>query len=419
MFTLEQLIKIYPESLWCAIAPTDRATATQAEQQPYSHDGARWRAYLNTLCLECLKRELPIALEIQEPLRGVAIELPQRWELLTGLPITLGGVTLVIIPTDRPMVDELRVPCEWVDIEGWAAPYYVSCQVDLEDNWLRIMGYATHSQLKQGTWDRNDRTYSLPMSDLNENLSTLWLLREYYPDPQPIGLPLPALLADQVTTLLHQLGQPSPYSPRLLCQDTEDTFTQWLAFIADPARLEQLYLQRTTIAPQSASQLESTITRVSDSLVELKRQVLEVFGEGWNLLSELMNPPEFTMAIVAKGSSLSQIQLPPPASKRITLNGQNFNLAVQYSIPTDRDETFDISAEIKVNSADPQVRLPIGLTLKVRDRDHNLIDGDRVTSEETYNQLEASIFAPSGEEYVIELLAGTDTSTLRQNFPSI
>jgi hypothetical protein len=413
MLTLRQLIEIYPESLWCEITPADQQTAEQAEQRAYSHEGARWRAYLNTLCLECLQRELPIVLDLPDPVLPTMPDLPQRWEVLTGLPLQIGEVNLVVIPSDSTTLDELRVPSEWVDIEHWAVPYYVACQVDLDDNWLRVLGYATHTELKQGSYDTDDRTYSLPISALNDNLNTLWLLRDYYPDPQPIVPALPILTADQIAALLQHFSQPVPYSPRLLSLITDQSFTEWLAFIADPARLQQLYAARTLpvtqVSPQSAPQLERTIANLSDSFTEMRRQVLEVFGEGWSLLSELTNPPTFTPAIVARGSQSKRAEI-APAGKKITLKGQDFNLAISYDAPHDLEVTPEISAEIKVNASGAPVSLPIGLTLTIRDADRNLIDGDRAIPGAPSECLQACIIGSPNEEYIVELSTTDDSA---------
>ncbi|MBW4518233.1 MAG: DUF1822 family protein [Scytolyngbya sp. HA4215-MV1] len=412
MLTLRQLIEIYPESLWCAIASDDQLAAAQTEQHPYSHDGARWRAYLNTLCLQCLQRELPIALDVQAPLHTATIDLPQRWELVTGLPLKMEEVNLVVIPSDAITLEELRVPSEWVDIETWAVPYYVACQLDLDDHWLRIIGYATHPQIKQGYYDVGDRTYSLPISNLNENLSTIWLLRDYYPDPQPIVTSLPLLPSDQIAALHHHFSQPLPHSPRLLSQDTDKAFTDWLSFIADPARLQQLYRARTQSETQTltATDLQSQITlptegeadRSSDSFVEMKRKVSEIFGEGWSLLSELTNPPTFTAAIVARSGQSKRAEI-SPAGKKIILNGQEFNLAIYYDTPTDLETAPEINADIKVNSSEAQVTLPAGLTLTIRDAQRNLIDGDRAIPGASLECLQACIIGSPNEEYIVEL----------------
>ncbi len=50
----------------------------------------------------------------------------------------------------------------------------------------------------------------------------MWLARELYPSPRPQLPPVPTLSTTEAQTLLTQLSQPLPYSPRL-----ELPFTQW------------------------------------------------------------------------------------------------------------------------------------------------------------------------------------------------
>ncbi|MCS6812235.1 MAG: DUF1822 family protein [Cyanobacteria bacterium] len=400
---LDQLAELYPEHIWLTIADSDRQAAAQAEQYPYSHDTARARATLNTLCLECLKRELPETLDRPDTIAPATDDLAKRWEFVTGFSVTIGDVPLVVIPTDTLTLDELRVPREWVDIPSdhqWAAPYYVACQVDLEDDWVRIAGYATHDDVKAGAYDRVDRTYSLPVSNLHENIYTIWHLREHCPDPQPQVESLPDLSDSVAESLIRHYSQPMPYSPRLLPEP--EGGDRWLALLANPSHLDQLHTCRTSPQQERVS--------IGETLVTITREARAVVITAWRSLQDLVNPPEFAMAI-ARSAQIN------PMSKgcEVLLDGQRFNLAIVYQLTNDPEE---LRAQIKVNSPDPQASLPVGLTLDVRDEQGDLLDGDRVNPGQPKDVLEASILGAAGEAYQLELSLLGNSAMLPEEFPT-
>lgn len=235
VLNLEQLSLACPHHLWLEFSEKEQEKAVPVTQD-YSHDAARHRAFLNRLTLAVL---LPVLQAESEAFTQIAS--PENvWEFVTGFALKIGENRLVIIASEAVDNDEFSVPQEWVDIPEWAADYYLAVQVNLEDGWLRVWGFTTHRKLKnQGRYDAGDRTYSLNVEDMFENLNTLWVSLKLCPTPKAEIQPLPRLSNNQAEKLIGDLCKPSLYSPRL-----KMPFTQWGALLAADNFREQLYHRR-------------------------------------------------------------------------------------------------------------------------------------------------------------------------------
>ena len=135
--------------------------------QTAGNTSSRWQNYLNQLALAVF---LPWVQ--QEEDSKAQADLPSAtqnavWEMVNGTAIALKDAKLVLIPTEADDREELRVAQEWLDLESWAADYYLAVQVNIDEGYVRVWGYTTHKQLKQGDFSAADRTYTLAGESLN------------------------------------------------------------------------------------------------------------------------------------------------------------------------------------------------------------------------------------------------------------
>lgn len=245
---LEELITIHPNELYLEVLPPEQEEAW-LQTQNYSNNAARWNAYLNQLVLKAfvayLKeepdlKELPLMIELNDISASTDSWVSSIWEFVNGTAIKLGNTRLVIIPEEVSAITELCVPQEWVDISSWAADYYIGMQVNLEDGWLRVYGYATHRQLKEkGKYDQMERTYFLNEDDLIVDLNAMWIAQELCPAQKAEIAPLPTLSPAHAENLLVRLGKPSAYSPRL-----DIPFERWAALLVNDEWRQKLYRLR-------------------------------------------------------------------------------------------------------------------------------------------------------------------------------
>lgn len=302
--SFEQLIALYPEQIWIEITEPDRVLAEQeVSTHRYTNDTARDRAFQNTLCLNLITAflaedpDLPPAEAWLESRDRAAI-----WEVVNGSILTVGNTRLTLIPTDGASVDVFKVEQEWLDIPDWAAHYYLAVQLNLEANWLRLVGYATHEQLQRPEhFNQSERVYCLGRSRLIEDLNVLWVAREVSPDWNPIVAPLPELFSTTATNLIAQLAPVTAYSPRL-----ERSFSQWAPLIANPEwrrSLNQRRLDRLTPIAHLNRWLQT-------NLVE----------PGWRVVQDLTTIPQWETA-EARGIRQGRQQT-------IVLGQETFNLIV-------------------------------------------------------------------------------------------
>ncbi|KAM3098594.1 DUF1822 family protein [Phormidesmis sp. 146-35] len=237
--TLNDLMVIFPQQRWVELPEQEQQQSWQeATQHRYSNAAARWNGYLNTLCLNSLLADL------QEDIVPQALQVRSDasiWEFVNGAVLTVGETRIVLIPDDKSNVSEFCIPQEWVDIENWAADYYLAVQLNLEAGWLRVWGYATHRQIRNGaSYEATSRTYCLEGEDLISDLNVMWVAQELCPPQKPDVQALPNLAPSQIEPLLEKLSHATAYSPRL-----QRPFLEWASILASEEHRQELYRRRT------------------------------------------------------------------------------------------------------------------------------------------------------------------------------
>ena len=304
------------------------------QAQHHSNHIACFNALLNDICLrhfikwleEWTQDELILPILVWPSQKS----LLSIWEVVNGTAIQMGETRLVLVPSETLDLEELRVPQEWVDIPGWTADYYIAIavQVDLDDddNWMVISGFATHRQLKnQGMYDKCDRTYSLKIDQLTEDLTLLLVtlglhLQEDVPS-------LKTLSEAKARELLLTLANASIYSPRLI---SNVPFDQWAAIFANEQWRQQLYDRRLGLQEALSSQASTTTGNTSSALsspysllpdgvltsgylhsppqntvVNLNEWFQQVFEAGWQSIDELLNTRLGNLAFDVRSFSIS------------------------------------------------------------------------------------------------------------------
>lgn len=290
MLNLSQATDIVPRHLYLEL-PLQQQQAADQRNSAYSNDVARRNAYINDLCLSAFVNWLRDEPDLQSETISVwpsQSALPSLWEVVNGTALQVGQTRLVLIPSEANTLDEFCVPFEWVDIPTWAAPYYLAVQMNLEDEpeWMRIWGFATHQQLKAGCKDVARRTYTLPRQDLTESLNVLWVA-------QKIGLatplevtPFPSLSPQQAEPFIAQLGQATPYSPRL-----EIPFAAWAALLENDHWRQRLYEQRQQPIEAPVLSTQPSVQPIAH-LRNWLGQAVAAVEEGWQAVELLLAPLE-------------------------------------------------------------------------------------------------------------------------------
>ena len=246
---IKKLTEIYPKQVFLEITPEDLEAASP-NNSDYSYDVARHHALINRLLLNCftnwLRKEAPIEEEFN--IWPNVEDLPSIWEFVNGTALTIGHTRLALIPQETIDTDEFSVPQEWVDIPNWLADYYLGVQVNLEQRWLRIWGFISHKTLKQkAEYDPVLRNYLVPGELLIEDLTVMWVARQFQETERAEVSALPELFGHEFDRISEVLGKPRGYSPRLLVtnsepiDDSEVAFPKWGALMSKHNLRQQLY----------------------------------------------------------------------------------------------------------------------------------------------------------------------------------
>jgi hypothetical protein len=212
----------------------DQGTIDRAwlESQTASNAPSRWQNYLNQVALAVFLPWLQAEEDATAKAQRQPAEQAAIWEVVNGSAIAIKNAKLVLIPSEADDLGELRVPQEWIDLPNWAADYYLAVQVNVDAGYVRVWSYATHQQLKQGSFNQSDRTYSLSDNELIGDLNALWVARALCPNEvtQAAIEPLPELAPTQADNLIERLGNPAQLLPRLAV-----SFATWGALVQNPS----------------------------------------------------------------------------------------------------------------------------------------------------------------------------------------
>lgn len=268
--TAESLAAIAaPTELILDIPPDDRQQLWHLSLM-HSSAATRWQAYLNHLSRQAV---LDWVREDEDPrARPWPRVAASMWEVVGGAAVQLtDGTRIAIVADEAADSSELRVPQEWVEIPSWTASYYVAAQVEPEDGWVRLWGYATREQLvSRGRFDAIDRAYCLDVEDLTADISLLHITREFCPveHPQTEVTPLPSLSLGQAEALVQRLSNPEVITPRLAVP-----FRLWGPLVEHGGWRQQLYRRRT-----GQPELRSVVTWLQQGISEAVSQM------GWQRL---------------------------------------------------------------------------------------------------------------------------------------
>ncbi|KJH71954.1 DUF1822 family protein [Aliterella atlantica] len=380
MLSFDDLIAIDSDCTWLEFSQEDQISAwQQVNKQIYSHDAARWNAYQNYLCLNAFQIWLAAETDLQDKPKvwTQPSELPSFWEVVNGTVITLGKTRLALVPSETMNLEELRVQQEWVDIPTWAADYYLAIELNLAERWLKVLGYATHEQLKnEGKYDPMDRTVCLDRASLIEDLNVMWITRELSTSGSPAVKPLPSLSNQAAEALLDRLSQPPCYSPRL-----DVPFEQWAALIAHPTWRQHLYQRR-------SQYLISAKTPVN-----LSQWVQGIFTAGWQVVEELVSPT--VLVPVARSAN------PIERAKQINLGEHSVALIVTR-IPEDEPE---VSILLQVEPTSDRITLPENLQLSAFDESGTVHREVRAKNATPFIELPRLVGIP-GEQFSVKLSVG-------------
>lgn len=385
---------IAPDELYFNLSFEMQAQAWQ-QSRCHSNPVARNQAYLGYLCLQGFITWLGNRFEGDSTwAKPYLNHLESIWEFIEGVPITLGKTRMVLIPSQTLNPDDLIVPREWIDIPKLRADYYVSIQVNLDEEeencWMVVRGFVTDIEFEnQATYTRSSRLYSLSPEYLHQDLTPLWETLGFH-QAKPIS-PLPPMSYNTVKNAVRGLSPAALRSPRLRLQLP---FAQWGGLMANETWRKELYQQR--VQPPALTQwFQAQGSAIATELIAIGWQLYqEVFG-GSQFARTFRRTPVEPKAMVSR---VKQLELGEEA------------IALVIDLMEDTEGNLWISPQLRpFNPGDRTQCLPPNLKLALLDDNGTTLV--EVQSEITTNILQfPQPFCNSpGSEFLLNISLGNST----------
>lgn len=338
--------------------------------QSASNPSSRWQNYLNQVALAVFLPWLQAEEDATAQTQWQQEQQDAVWEVVNGTAIAIKNANLVLIPSEAEDLEELRVPQEWIDLPSWTADYYLAVQVNVDGGYVRVWGYATHQQLKQGSFNHSDRTYSLTNEELIGDLNALWVARALCPNEatQAVIEPLAELSPVQANNLIERLGNPAQLLPRLAVP-----FATWGALLQNPSWCRRLVATRRGLP---------TITPI---LQWLKQGLSDLSTEfGWR---------QIEVTLHAEGAKAATGDAVIPAvglAKKLAIANQPYELKI---LPLAEAGAW----RFELCCLTPGCMIPAGFKLKLLTCELQDFDGNEDRSTEAVPQLALEVDLDPGE----------------------
>jgi hypothetical protein len=357
----------------------DQGTIDRAwlESQTASNAPSRWQNYLNQVALAVFLPWLQGEEDPTAKAQNQATEQAAIWEVVNGTAIAIKDAKLVLIPSEADDLGELRVPQEWIDLPNWAADYYLAVQVNVDAGYVRVWGYATHQQLKQGSFNQSDRTYSLSDDELIGDLNALWVARALCPNEvtQAAIEPLPELATAQADKLIERLGNPAQLLPRLGV-----SFATWGALVQNPSWCRRLAATRRG--------------------VPTKTPVLQWLKQGLSELSTEFGWRQIELSFSTEGSrGAATVDAVVPAfglAKKLAIAGQAYELKI---LPLEEAGAW----RFELCCLTPGCMIPAGFKLRLLTSELQNFDDNEDLATEAVPNLSLEVDLDPGESLIWQI----------------
>lgn len=344
----------------------------------FSTAGSRRRAILNQMACDAFLPWLRTEQGISAHVWPHTIALASIWELVDGTAITFGSTRMVLLPTLAMDGEEIRVPQEWVDLPVWQADYYLAVQVNPDEHWIQITGYTTHHRLKTiAQYDASDRTYSLTLDDLIQDLNILWLAQEFCPtEPLRVEVAsLPHLPLAQANSLIERLGNPELIFPRLAVP-----FHLWGALLSHGGWRQRLYERR-----QGATEQWSIPQWFQSGVSTIAQQL------GWGQAELHLATARSMRSVPATG-----------LLRQLTIAGETYSLEISPVEDDRRTETAQVW-RFELRPVAPLQTIPAGFKLRLLTEDLQTFENNQDTAFSAVESLYVDVLLETGEGLVWEI----------------
>jgi hypothetical protein len=171
---LQDLIPITQLTLYIPDAIDEQAWQSASRA---SNVDERWNIYLNQLLRQVLIPEL----QIDWPMLRLADASPEA-AAINGVMVELNQKKMVLIPSRTIGDREVLIPQAWIDSPNHRGDYFISIQINPDEQLLTCSGYVTHQMVQaRASYDQNSNCYELDSAYLIPDLAALWVIQQVNP----------------------------------------------------------------------------------------------------------------------------------------------------------------------------------------------------------------------------------------------
>lgn len=331
--TREDMRAIFEENIWIDVSE-EQLQIAKKKAYKYNNPTAQSNVYLNQICLDSFLSWLKQERELTEKVSEFNF-----WEVVTGSVVIVEGTRLILLPSMTVDIDEIIVPQEWVDIPEWAGNYYLGVQVNLEEKYICIWGYASHQTLKkQGRFDPIYRNYSLEQEDMISDLDLIWIAKDMCGGEKLAIEPLGNLKEAKAESLIDRLSKSLFYSPRL-----EVSFEEWAGLLKNELFRDKL--QKALLKPALVP-IKNYSKEVEKSFTNLSQWLKNNFTEsqGWQLVENFMSPTKLQLSFKNRQNLMAMVK----RAKLVKLNydGEEYEFIVLVSVTPEAEEKLGVSVQL-------------------------------------------------------------------------
>jgi hypothetical protein len=431
----EDLQCIHLDSVVIGFSETDKNEAWKQTQTGYElNPVVRQNAYVNCLCLNLFLNYLSEELNIQISSSQTDM-IFSFWQLVNGTAIDLEEARIILIPSENNL-SELRVPREWLNLADWVGNYYLAVELNLEENWLLISGYATYQELhKNSNYDSIDETYTLEIEELIEDLSIMWTAREFLACGRPQLEQMPNLNAKEAELLLENFNQSIYSLPRL-----ELPFARWEALLATKKWRQELLQQLQeikTIERRQKAALKGTASHKgrrqkdhlledtnlpvnearqikdfdeglksiskdkanSKTLINLNQWLESTFVSGWQSLETVIDLEPKNLAFNFRKNSTTTSNFSVKGIKRLELDLKKI---VAFLIELNLTASEKNSILVQLHPVGEQIHLPESIQIALIDPEGSILQQSVARKSDRFIQLKR-FSCPSGQNFSLRV----------------
>lgn len=295
-FNLSNLIGFQPETIWLEPEHIQQASEISDRAVGEAH---QWQTYLNALGLFAFENWLGNRRNnFSVNNNNCSLYYPNYANIIEAVcNVSLGQFQICLLATESLLDETVAVPRAAVDLQDFAADFYLLLEILEEQEQVMIRGMLRGDILMEYRQlleipAQPDWTYHLPLSLFDAEPNHL-LFYSRFGEPTAIALPgltqvvSPPLAAAELETLLLNWQSPNQRLWEFL------TWEQGAAILTNPDLLQvyENHLQKFSDRGVART-ITQTIAQTSQSWVNLKQWLNGQFTAGWGSVETLLTPLE-------------------------------------------------------------------------------------------------------------------------------